>query len=68
LFASADVEHGLASDVLVQQSVEGGGRVAPGVFEFDLAAEASLGEERAQAGKVGGRAGVDVSPSGRSRV
>src|SRR5215475_9813501 len=43
-----DVEHSLAADAALQESLERRSGFAPGVFELDLAVEPAIGDKRAQ--------------------
>jgi len=53
------VEHGLAADAPAQEGVERSGRLAPRVFELDLAVRPALGDERVEASEVASSAAVE---------
>ena len=55
---SVDVEHGLAADAAVQECLDRDSGFAPGIFELNLAVEATVGDKRAQTVEVTGSAGV----------
>src|SRR5690348_16564771 len=55
---SVDVQDDLSAGSAVEQGVDRGGGPVPGVVERDLAVEAPVGGQVAQAAQVAGRAGA----------
>ena len=44
---SVDVEHGFAGDCSVQQCLDGGTRLPPGLLEFDLTVQSAVNDQLA---------------------